>query len=166
MSDIEREPIKIDIFKESLHFSCAHFTIFSHEYRENLHGHNYRVRASVWSEIGSSGLCFDYNQLKILLQELCDQLDETTLLPAQSPFLKYEETDNSWVVTFNDEVMTFLKRDVFMIEIRNVTVEELTQWFLKRLLQDSRFKQLPINRMSLSILSGPSESASVCWTPQ
>ena len=37
----------INICKEALKFSGAHFTIFSATDRERLHGHNFRVRAEV-----------------------------------------------------------------------------------------------------------------------
>ena len=77
----------IEITKDYLHFSAAHFTIFSATQRENLHGHNFDVGCVIETLIGSDGLAFDYNLIKDKLKALCDELDERTLLPEQSPFL-------------------------------------------------------------------------------
>ena len=55
---------EILIEKEDLHFSAGHFTIFSDTARENLHGHNWYVRARLLGVVGEGGLTFDYNVVK------------------------------------------------------------------------------------------------------
>jgi hypothetical protein len=45
----------IEIQKEYLHFSAAHFTIFSATVRENLHGHNFHVGAQLSRRSGTLG---------------------------------------------------------------------------------------------------------------
>ena len=158
-----QELTRIEIRKEALHFSCAHFTIFSATSRENLHGHNYRVQACALGAINDNGLCFDYNILKSVLASYCDQLDEHTLVPSQSPYLRVAEDNNHVRLTFADDYMLLSKRDVILMDVRNITVEELARWFLRQLLQDSRFVDLPIEEFTLSLASGPSERASVSW---
>lgn len=158
--------VQIDVHKESLHFSCAHFTIFSENSRENLHGHNYRVRATVTGTISDNGMCFDYNELKSILAEYCGRLDEHTLIPKQSPYLHVSEEFEHYRLKFADESMLLCKRDVVLMDIKNITVEELARWFLQELLVDSRFISLPIHRFALSIASGPSEHATVTWSNQ
>ncbi len=155
--------VSIDVHKESLHFSCAHFTIFSQTERENLHGHNYFVRASATGLIGDDGLCFDYTELKDALASLCDQLDETTLLPVDSPYLEFEKSDQYVTVLFGDERLVFLKRDILLLPLRNITVEELARWFLERLHETELLKRNPIHRLELTLTSGPSQSASISW---
>lgn len=156
--------VQLHIHQESLHFSCAHFTIFSATDREALHGHNYVVRATVEAAIDDQGLCFDYNKLKQLLRRHCDVLDERTLIAAQSPHLTIEIVDGAVSIKFANDHLILPERDVRLIDVRNVTVEELTRWFLETLTLDQTFQDLPIQSMSLSIASGPSESASMTWS--
>lgn len=154
---------RIDIHKESLHFACAHFTILGSDHRENLHGHNYFVRATASGPIDGNGLCFDYNKLKNEIELLCNQLDETTLLASDSPHLEFETDDEYITVLFGDERLPFLKRDVLLLPIRNVTVEELASWFLDQLASSNVFTDLAMSELVLTISSGPSQSASVTW---
>ncbi|MCY3884287.1 MAG: 6-carboxytetrahydropterin synthase [Gammaproteobacteria bacterium] len=156
----------IDIHKESLHFACAHFTILGSNRRENLHGHNYFVRAVATGKVDDNGLCFDYNTLKKEIEALCQELDETTLLPSKSPYLDIERSDKHVTAVFGDERIQFLNRDVLLLPIRNVTVEELATWFLDQLTARDAFRGLAINELVLTISSGPSQSASVSWITQ
>ncbi|MCY3541489.1 MAG: 6-carboxytetrahydropterin synthase [Gammaproteobacteria bacterium] len=163
-----RSPAKqvwLEFHKESHHFSCAHFTIFSATERENLHGHNYFVRARAQTSIADTGLCFDYNELKQMIEDICDSLDETTLVPALSPYLSIRHESDYVCVAFADETMKFLPRDVKELDIRNVSVEELANWFITKLTSTTKFQSLSIVRFELSVSSGPSESATATWTP-
>lgn len=154
---------RIDIHKESLHFACAHFTVFDNGRRENLHGHNYFVRATATGVVDGNGLCFDYTLLKNEIEMLCNKLDETTLLAADSPHLELESSDDYVTVIFGSERMPFLWRDVLLLPIRNVTVEELARWFLEQLARSISFNELGISEFTLTLSSGPSQSASVAW---
>ena len=121
---------QIEISKEYLNFSVGHFTIFSKSHRENLHGHNYRLAATIDAPVEREGLTFDYNLIKKTIKALCDEIDEQVLLPSDSPYLDIEE-DNGYVYAlFNSERLPFLKRDVTVLPISNVTVEELSHYFL------------------------------------
>lgn len=162
-SDISSSSTSIEIFKESLHFSAAHFTIFGPHRRENLHGHNFRVRARVETRVGRDGLSFDYNILKTKLQNLCDELDECVLLPSLSPHLRIENQDPYKVVHYADEKIYFLQRDVQLVPMRNITVEELAAWFIQQITSDASFSALPIEQMEISVSSGPSEQAASRW---
>lgn len=145
---------EIEIAKESLHFSAAHFTIFGPRHRENLHGHNFQVRAVIEGEIGDDGLTFDYSIIKEMLQDECDHLDEKTLLPKLSPFLQVSESADYVQAKFGNETIPFLPRDVLLLPVRNITVEELSNWFLDRLLCNEVFQGLPIQRIALKVASG------------
>ena len=148
----------IEITKDYLHFSAAHFTIFSATQRENLHGHNFDVGCVIETLIGSDGLAFDYN-----LKALCDGLDERTLLPEQSPFLSFETQGDYLVAIFAEERIPFLTRDVLQLPIRNSTVEEFARWFVARLSNDSDFAELPIRSMTIRVSSGPGQWAASRW---
>ena len=115
----------IQISKEYLHFNSAHFTLFSDREREDLHGHTFYVAGAFDAEVGPDGLAFDYNLVKTKLKQLCDELDEQVLMPTQSPYLQIEQDDPYTVVVFAGERIPFLARDLTLLPVRNVTVEEL-----------------------------------------
>ena len=158
-----RRAATIEIAKEDLHFSAAHFTIFSATERENLHGHDFAVAATARGPVGDDGLCFDYNALKSRLRALCERLDERVLLPARSPHLAIEEGPDAVRVAFAAERLTFLPRDVTLLPIRNVTVEELSAWFVARLVADEGFLALPVDALTVRVSSGPGQWGGSSW---
>jgi len=154
----------IEITKDYLHFSAAHFTIFSATERENLHGHNFDVSCSLDTVVGPNGLAFDYNVVKDRLMALCDELDERVLLPAQSPHLTFERDAHYLVVCFADERIPFLERDALLLPIRNATVEEFARWFAMRLGTDADLRRQPIESLNVRVSSGPGQWASSRWS--
>lgn len=149
--------VVIDIENQCLHFSAAHFTIFSSTERERLHGHNYTVQAKVESEIRSQGMAFDYNKLKRALYAVCKTLDEYTLLPARSEFLRVEEQNEHYVVRFNGQKMLLLKTDTILLPMENISVEGLGYYILDQLRSGGLMDTLDIKRMGLSVASGPGQ---------
>lgn len=155
----------IDISKENFKFSGAHFTVFSASERERLHGHNFKVRAEVVAPVDDNGLCFNYQEIKVRLRAICDQLDEYVLLPGASPYLSIAESDKTITVTFNDEVMTFLSSDTLVLPIRNTTVEEFSHMILNMLVEkDDFFAVNDVRRMKISVSSGDGQWGSSVWT--
>ena len=157
------ENISIEITKEYLHFSAAHFTVFSATERENLHGHNFQVQATLSGRVGNDGLCFDYNIVKTKLKTLCDALDELVLLPGQCPHLDIEAAEKYMIATFNDERLPFLHRDVKVVPVRNITVEELAHWLLGELTNDPEIAALPVADIELRVSSGAGQWACATW---
>ena len=94
---------RIEIAKQALNFSAAHFTIFSRTEREDLHGHNFQVECELTSPIDDNGLIFDYSLIKRVMKELCDELDEKTILPEKSPYLQLERDGEYIVGIYGDE---------------------------------------------------------------
>jgi 6-pyruvoyltetrahydropterin/6-carboxytetrahydropterin synthase len=153
----------IEITKDYLHFSAAHFTIFSSTERENLHGHNFDVGCTIETPVGDDGLAFDYNLVKDKLKTMCDELDERTLLPEQSPHLAFEPEGDYLIARFANERIPFLERDVLLLPIRNATVEEFARWFVLRMSTDEAFAGLPIRSMTVRVSSGPGQWAASRW---
>jgi len=153
----------IEIHKEYLHFSCAHFTLFSATEREDLHGHNFQIGCEVETRVGSDGLCFDYNIVKNALKALCAEIDEQMLLPANSPWLTIERTDDMVLALFNGERIPFLPRDVTVLPLRNITVEELASWALQRILSAPTMADLPISKLLVRVASGNDQWARSEW---
>ena len=146
--------VAIEVVRESLHFSAAHFTIFSKTERENLHGHNFRLNGVFESEINEDGLCFDYGKIKKILQQICDELDERFLVPEKSPHLTIREEEDTVSIIFNEETLVLPSHDVHFLPIRNITVEELADWVATRLEGEDIFGALNIKRMGIRIASG------------
>jgi 6-pyruvoyltetrahydropterin/6-carboxytetrahydropterin synthase len=154
----------IELHKQYFNFAAGHFTLFSETDRENLHGHNYRLYCALTFQYDEQGLSFDYRHYKRKLKELCQHLDHITLIPALSPYLKIHENSDSCVVHFHNEQIHFLKRDYRLMPLYNITVEELSRWFLDRLLADkTELKHHHIVGITIKISSAPGQSASANW---
>ena len=149
----------IQISKEYLHFAAAHFTIFNASEREHLHGHNFHVTLDAHAPIGDDGLTFDYNILKRNLKRLCDALDEQVLLPTNSPHLTIETEGEYTLARFADEKIPFLPRDVTLLPVRNITVEELSHYLLQQLTEQDEIAQLAIDSLVLRVSSGDGQWA-------
>ena len=71
------------VAKDYLKFAAAHFIAYP-GFREPLHGHNYQVSVRVEAELGPEGYVLDFGLVKRVAKELCEELDERVLLPAES----------------------------------------------------------------------------------
>jgi 6-pyruvoyltetrahydropterin/6-carboxytetrahydropterin synthase len=61
-------------------FAAAHYLSHFHGKCENLHGHNYRVRAAAQGEtLGRGGMLLDFGVLKGALREVTGELDHSLL---------------------------------------------------------------------------------------
>ena len=157
--------IRIDISKEYLSFSAGHFTLFSATERESLHGHNFQVRCSVSAAVGDNGLAFDYVLLKQVVRTLCDELDERQLLTQLSPFLRLEQEAGRITAHFGTEQIQFLERDVLLLPVRNVTIEELAKLLLERLRHRPELADQDLRAIELGVSSGPGQWAFAYWEP-
>ncbi|RBP53059.1 6-pyruvoyl trahydropterin synthase family protein [Arenicella xantha] len=154
----------IEIRKQYLHFSAAHFTIFSATERERLHGHNWRLGVEITGEIDANGLCFDYAIYKKILKDLCHQYDEYTLIADHSPYLQISEDEEFYFVTHNHRTQPLLKTDTLLLPVKNITIEELANYFLKLLTDDrERLEELKIYRFEVRVSSGPDQWGIARW---
>lgn len=154
----------IELAKEDMKFSAAHYTIFSATKRETLHGHNFNVFAAITASFNELGMPFDYDIYKEKLRALCKTLNQYTLIAAHSPYQRLEEVGQYLYVHFADEKIPFLKKDVKILPICNVTVEELSGWFLKKLTEEHEsLDQYNILEITIKVYSGPGQCAAVNW---
>lgn len=160
-------PYRIVLEKESFKFSCSHFTVFSDDRAERLHGHNYYVAVEIEvNEIDTSqGFAFDFNEIKPLVREITDQLDEFVLLPAQSPYVTLELTGDSVRVLFSSKRYELPKRDVRILPVVNVTTEELARYISVELR-----KRLPMLKdlkcLSVGVRETRGQGVYYAWSPQ
>ena len=154
---------RIEIAKQALNFSAAHFTIFSETEREDLHGHNFQVECDLTSPIDDNGLIFDYALIKRVVKELCDEIDEKTILPENSPYLSLEEEGPYLIAVYHNERIPFLHRDVVTLPIANSSVEELSHYFLDRMLNHAEIARQDIREMTIKISSSPGQKGTARW---
>ena len=154
----------VELQKESMKFSAGHTTIFSATEREPLHGHMYGVSLALTTRVEENGMTFDYRYYKERIHVLCRQLNQTFLMPQFSPFLEYAEDADYYYFTFNHKKMPFLKEDITLMPLTNITVEELSRWFVNELIKDEG--ELVLHRVEhivVKISSAPGQSASHSW---
>ena len=156
---------RIEIAKQALNFSAAHFTIFSQTERENLHGHNWQVECALTSPISDNGLTFDYSLVKRVVQQICDELDEKTLLPELSPWLTLERDGDYILGVYNEERIPFLPRDVLTLPIANASVEELSHYILGRVLAHPGIAAQDIREMTIKVSSSPGQKGAATIRP-
>lgn len=157
----------LEIHKEEFSFSAGHFTIFSATEREHLHGHNYNVSITFQFEITHNGLSFDYRHYKKKILALCEQLDRHFLLPSESPYLVLKATEEYWHAHFNQQIIPFLKSDVIILPLTNITIEELSRWFLQNILEDANtIESHAIHEITVKVYNGPGQSGGSRWAKQ
>lgn len=154
----------LEIHKDEFSFSAGHFTIFSATEREQLHGHNYYVSVAFKKLISANGLSFDYRHYKKKMLLLCEQLDRRFLLPSESPYLLLKEENEYLTAYFNQKKLPFLKDDVVVLPLTNITIEELSHWFLQKLLENSQeIEGHGIIGMMVKVYNGPGQSGGASW---
>lgn len=154
----------IELFKEEMKFSAGHFTIFSATERENLHGHNFTIYVALSGVVNDNGLLGDYGIFKRQVRDMCATWNETFMLPLESPYLKIVQDDPAEVqALYADEVLRFLPRDVTLLPVKNVTVEELSRLFGEMLVSDrEQLNQQGVDEVMVKCASGPGQWA--CWS--
>lgn len=154
----------VELQRESMKFSAGHTTIFSATEREPLHGHHYGVYLALTTWVEENGMTFDYRYYKKRINELCRQINQTFLMPQFSPFLEYAEDETYYYFTFNHKKMPFLKEDITLMPLTNITVEELSRWFINELILDKdELAKHRIEKLVVKVSSAPGQSASHEW---
>lgn len=155
----------VELQKESMKFSAGHTTIFSATEREPLHGHMYQVYLALTTwVVDGSGMTFDYRYYKNKIHSLCKHLNQTFLMPQFSPYLIYEEDNDYLYFTFNHKKIPFLREDVTLLPVVNITVEELSRWFVEELIADQEeLERHRIEQIIIKVFSAPGQSANHTW---
>jgi 6-pyruvoyltetrahydropterin/6-carboxytetrahydropterin synthase len=155
----------LELSKENFEFAAGHFTIFTPTVRERLHGHNFRVAAKIDAVVSEDfGMAFDYGVYKEILKDLCESLDGYFLLPSSSPYLRIEEVEDYYFAYFHEDKIPFLKKDVLLLPLKNISVEELARWFVEQLVMDKEtIATYRVVALYVQVFSGPGQSASASW---
>jgi len=155
----------IELFKEEMKFSAGHFTIFSASERENLHGHNFTVYVAIEGGVSDNGMLADYGGYKRWVIGRCHAWNETFFLPGESPYLRVERHERGITAHFADEQIPFLARDVTVLPVKNVTLEELARLFGEGLVaDDAKLRADDVHALTVKCASGPGQWASWRWS--
>lgn len=153
----------LELHKEGFVFSAGHFVVFSRTERENLHGHNYHVDATLKVQLSDNGMAFDCRDFQTKIADLCQQLDLHFLLPGQSTYLRIEDKGDMWIAHHHTDKIPFLKKDVLVLPVTNITLEELSYWFMQQLTANANeLAKLNIQGMRVRVYNGPL-SADATW---
>jgi 6-pyruvoyltetrahydropterin/6-carboxytetrahydropterin synthase len=160
----KRYKTTVELQKESMKFSAGHTTIFSATEREPLHGHMYTVYLALTTWVEDNGMTFDYRYYKERINQVCRHLNQTFLMPQYSPFLTFAEDDEYYYFTFNHKKIPFLKEDVTLMPLTNITVEELSGWIVNELIKDKEeLERHRIEHIVVKVFSAPGQSGSHEW---
>lgn len=154
-----RESWSIEVDKEYLKFSAAHFLIFQDGSAERLHGHNYRVYVAVDASLDAHGLVLDFIEVKPVVRELCDWLDEHWLLPGQHPELTVRDLPPEEglaphvEVRYRERRYLAPKEDVIVLPVNNTSAENFATWIGRELVRrlTERFPDVAIRALEVKV---------------
>lgn len=146
--------------KEDFKFSSAHFTLFSPERAELLHGHNYQVEVEiVGRRLDDEGLLVGFAEVKGAIRDLCRALDSRMLIPARSPHLEIARKDGGVAVRFRSRTYSFPEDDVVLLPTVNTSIELLARHLWRELAPEIRKWQV-VEALGVNVLETAGQG---CW---
>ncbi|HED66320.1 MAG TPA: 6-carboxytetrahydropterin synthase [Planctomycetes bacterium] len=158
----------IEVEKEYLKFSVAHFLIFPDGSAERLHGHNYRVFVEIEARLSEHGLVIDFQDVKPLIRAICDELDEHFLIPGEHPDIEVIDlVDEGLEIRYRERVYRAPREDVLVLAINNTSAENLSGWLGGELLRRLRghFDDLVVERLRVAVEETPGQRGVYLMTP-
>ena len=142
---------QVDLEKQSLIFSAAHFITFGDNICETLHGHNYRVRCRVTGTLNVHGYVTDFVALERILKSIVAGLDHKTLLPLEHPTIHVIVGEKEVEVTFEERRWVFPIDDCALLPIDNTTAERLAELISARLLEHAEFERSNLSELQVAV---------------
>ena len=154
-----RERWSIEIQKDYLKFSAAHFLIFPDGSAERLHGHNYKVYVELDTPLDAHGLVVNFMEIKPLIRELVDELDEHLLIPGEHPVLTCERDGAHYDIRYEERRYLIPVEDVIVLPISNSSAENLAAWVGRTLLERMReaWPSVQIERLQVGVEETPGQ---------
>jgi 6-pyruvoyltetrahydropterin/6-carboxytetrahydropterin synthase len=151
----------ISIDKEYLKFSCAHFLIFPDGSKERLHGHNYHVTCDIEGTLSRFGLVIDFKQVKPIIRDLCDHLDEHWLIPGQHAELRFQHRDDGHTEVYYRACRYLAPtEEIIVLPINNTSAENFAAWIGRSLLERLRkaFGEISVRSLVLGVSETPGQT--------
>ncbi|MFO1055264.1 MAG: 6-carboxytetrahydropterin synthase [Planctomycetota bacterium] len=124
----------IQIHKDYLKFSAAHFLIFPDGSAERLHGHNYKVWVEVETPLDAHGLVINFKLIKPIIREIVDSLDEYVIIPGRHPVLTCVELgDGQSEIRYRERRYLIPTAEIRVLPITNSSAENLASYVADRL---------------------------------
>ena len=81
-----------------------------------------------------------------------------------SPYQTIKEEGPYTYIHFADEKIPFLTRDILILPLKNISVEELSNWFIDQLTQDpEEINKHAVVKITVKVYTGPGQSGSTSW---
>jgi len=130
-----RKTYAVDLCKQQLTFSAAHFITFAGTICERLHGHNYGVSCRVEGPLDSNHYVIDFIALRDALNRLSQTLDHHVLLPTLHPLIHvtHDPDHDEVMATFENRRWIFPAEDCVLLPVANTTAEALAAYFVDQL---------------------------------
>ncbi|CDI03204.1 conserved hypothetical protein [Candidatus Competibacter denitrificans Run_A_D11] len=133
MTGHDQRSWKLHIRKDNLKFSAAHMTVFPDGSKESLHGHNYEVTLEVELTAPTLAQMLSYAAFKQALRSVCDSWDEKVLLAGANPwFILLPGPEGEYNFRLCGKRYVLPMDEVAILDVDNITVENLTQLFFER----------------------------------
>ena len=159
------DQFRIKVSKDGNLFAAAHFITFGGERPEPLHGHNYRVGATLSGPLDRHSLVFDFVRLKRELERVAGELDHRVLLAAENPALPLESRDGpsgpEVEVRAEGGRYVFPADDVLILPVANTTAELIAGWIADRLLERLGDEADRLTRLEVEVEETTGQSALV-----
>jgi 6-pyruvoyltetrahydropterin/6-carboxytetrahydropterin synthase len=126
----------VQLEKEDLVFSAAHFITFGDNICERMHGHNYRVRVRVVGPLQEHGYVVDFIALHNAIRNLVLELDHRVLLPTRHPSISVRAQGDEVEARFDARRWILPREDCVLLEVPNTTAEHLAGYLADRLIRD------------------------------
>lgn len=128
------EKYSVQVTKDYLVFSAAHFITFNKNICERLHGHNYRVEATIGGPLDENYYVVDFIAVRDAMQAIVQELDHHMLLPTKHDQIHVKADEKEVVVRFEDRRWIFPLDDCILLPVQNTTSELLAKYIGNRLL--------------------------------
>jgi 6-pyruvoyltetrahydropterin/6-carboxytetrahydropterin synthase len=158
------ESWSIAIQKDYLKFSAAHFLIFPDGTAERLHGHNYKVFVDVHTTLDEHGLVVNFKEIKPLVRQICDQIDEHMLVPGKHPVLTATRSGEHMEIRYRERRYLIPADEVMVLPIGNTSAENLAGWFGRTLRERmaAAWPKLRVLQLSVGVEETPGQRG--VWT--
>jgi 6-pyruvoyltetrahydropterin/6-carboxytetrahydropterin synthase len=132
---MSRKTYAVDLCKQQLTFSAAHFITFAETICERLHGHNYGVSCRVEGPLDPNHYVIDFIALRDALSQLSQTLDHHVLLPTFHPLIRVtpDPERHEVTATFENRRWVFPSEDCILLPVANTTAESLAEFFVDQL---------------------------------
>jgi 6-pyruvoyltetrahydropterin/6-carboxytetrahydropterin synthase len=143
-------------------------TLFPDGTKERLHGHNYRLAASVEFSPGNEGF-LDFARVKAVLSALCLELREHLLMPDAAPeveILRRDEDSTEMLVCGRRYVLP--SDEILWLPMNNVMVETLAEYLWDRIEGELRgdLAASGVDLLEVTVTEAPGQGASHRGAPR